>query len=232
MTAAATMWDLSLRKQWRHGSLCFDLDVRLATAAPSVALLGPSGAGKTQTLRLIAGIARPDAGRVAIAGRVLGDSDAGVWLTPQQRRLAFVFQDYALFPHLTLRQNIAFARHRGWRNPSRDAGAAAVERWIDTFALRDVADHHPHQLSGGQRQRAALARALVLEPTALLLDEPFAALDRPLRERLRDELKDLRAQLALPMMIITHDDDDARALADEVVHLIAGRVVGRSPEAT
>jgi molybdate transport system ATP-binding protein len=225
------IWDVSLRKQWHGDGTGFALDLQLTSPARNVVLFGPSGAGKTQALRMIAGITRPDAGRVVVEGRLLGDTATGVWLSPQARRLAFVFQDYALFPHLTVRQNIAFARRAGWRNPARDVDDAAVARWITDFGLQDVAGHHPYQLSGGQRQRTALARALVNEPAALLLDEPFAALDRALRDRLRDELKDLRDGLALPMLLITHDDDDVRVLADDVVHLEAGRVVKDRAEA-
>ncbi len=219
------MWDIAIRKQLRHGSSQFLLDVRFASDAPCVVLYGPSGAGKTQTLRVVAGISRADEARVAIGGTLLCDSARRLWLTPQQRRLACVFQDYALFPHLTVRQNIAFAAVPGWLNPRRDIADARVERWIEAFHLGPVAAHFPHQLSGGQRQRTALARALVTEPRALLLDEPFAALDKGLRERLREELKQLQAELRLPMLLITHDDDDVRQLAQQVVQLQAGRVV-------
>ncbi|MFY9513637.1 MAG: ATP-binding cassette domain-containing protein, partial [Rubrivivax sp.] len=212
-----TVWDIHLRRQLRHGDSRFELDVRFVSDAQRVVLYGPSGAGKTQTLRMIAGIAAPDAGRVCIAGRLLFDAAARVSLTPQQRRLACVFQDYALFPHLSVRQNIAFALARGWRNPSRQAADAAVERWIERFHLQGIADHHPHQISGGQRQRTALARALVNEPTALLLDEPFAALDKALRRQLRGELLELQTALQLPMLLITHDDDDVAQLAQQVV---------------
>jgi molybdate transport system ATP-binding protein len=136
-----------------------------------------------------------------------------------------VFQDYALFPHLTVRQNIASGLRRGWLNPARSFTDAAVERWIAAFHLEPIAGHYPHQLSGGQRQRTALARALVINPTALLLDEPFAALDKALRQRLRQELKELQEQLRIPLLLITHDDEDLRLLANDVVHLQGGRVV-------
>ncbi|MFO1267302.1 MAG: ATP-binding cassette domain-containing protein [Rubrivivax sp.] len=221
----------------RHGTARFELDVRFTSAARRVVIHGPSGAGKTPTLRMIAGITRPDRGRIAVAGHLLADSAAGHWLAPQARHLGYMFQDYALFPHLTGRQNIAFARRRGWTNPRRDSGRdadrdsadAAVDRWIATFHLEPVAAHYPHQLSGGQRQRTALARALVSEPRALLLDEPFAALDTRLRRRLRQELLELQQQLGLPMLLITHDEEEVRQLAEEVVPLHGGRVVDSMP---
>ncbi len=226
------IWDITLGKRLRHEAQRFDLDVSFASDAHRLVLFGPSGAGKTQTVKMLAGIVRPGHGRVAIAGRVLYDSASRLHLAPQARRLAYVAQDYALFPHLTVRQNIAFALQSGWLNPARDVADAAVERWVGAFHLQPVASHYPHQISGGQRQRTALARALVREPTALLLDEPFAALDRRLRLSLRDELRDLQAQLGLPMLLITHDDDDVKALADDVVHLQAGRVVTAAQVAT
>jgi molybdate transport system ATP-binding protein len=224
-------WHVALRKRLHHGSSRFDLDVHFRCAEARVVLYGPSGAGKTQALRMIAGISTPDAGQVRVAGRLLYDHAQGLALSPQARRLACVFQDYALFPHLTVRQNIAFARQRGWRNPGRQVHDPQVDGWIERFHLQGVADHHPHQLSGGQRQRTALARALVNDPTALLLDEPFAALDKRLRQQLREELRELQQALRIPMLLITHDDDDVRCLAERVVHLDAGRVVGASTDA-
>ena len=218
------MWDVALRKLLRHGSSRFELDLRFASGASRVVLFGPSGAGKTQTLRMIAGITPPDSGRVAVAGRVLFDAAAGISLSPQQRRLAYVFQDYALFPHLSVRQNIAFACRRGWRNPSRHLQQPRVAAWIERFGLQAVADHYPHQLSGGQRQRTALARALITAPKILLLDEPFSALDISLRRHTRTELAALQRQSGVPMILITHDMADAEALADEIWHMDKGRV--------
>ena len=231
MDAEAAVWDIRLRKQLRHGTSCFDLDVRFTSSSSRVVLFGPSGSGKTQTLRLIAGITAPDAGRVAVAGRVLYDDATGLSRSPQQRRLAHVFQDYALFPPLSVRQNIGFAARRGWRNPSRAAHDARVDPWIERFHLQAVANHYPHQLSGGQRQRTALARALINDPTALLLDEPFAALDKSLRQELRAELLQLQQTLRLPLLLITHDDDDVASLAQQLVRLDGGRVVeGKEPQ--
>jgi len=219
------IWDVELHRMLVHDRTRFDLAIRFASDAERLVLYGPSGAGKTQTLKMIAGIARPDSGRVAVAGRRLYDSASRASLSAQERRLGYVFQDYALFPHLTVRQNIAFGLRRGWLNPARSFTDPAVERWIGAFHLDAVAGHYPYQLSGGQRQRTALARALVNGPHALLLDEPFAALDKALAKRLRAELKELQEQLRVPLLLITHDDDDLRDLAHDVVHVQGGRVV-------
>lgn len=219
------VWEIALRKTLRQGSSTFDVDVSFQSRAQRVVLFGPSGAGKTQTLRMIAGIVVPDEARIAVSGRVLCDTGNGTRTTPQQRHLAYMFQDYALFPHLTVRQNVAFALRKGLLNPGKGVESDTVDRWISTFSLNTIAGHYPHQISGGQRQRTALARALVSDPAALLLDEPFAALDKGLRQRLREELKALQIELGLPMLVITHDDDDVRSLAEEVVCLEAGRVV-------
>ncbi len=219
-----SIWDIALRKRLQQGPSRFELDVRFRSDALRLVLHGPSGAGKTQTLRMIAGMLRPDAGHVRIDAHALLDTARGLDLSPQRRRLGYVFQDYALFPHLDVRQNIGFALAGGWLNPRRRARDPRVEAWLERFGLGGVAGHLPHQLSGGQRQRTALARALVNEPQALLLDEPFAALDKALRRQLRGELLALQQSLQLPLLLITHDDDDVRELAQDVVELDAGRV--------
>ena len=218
-------WDFSLVKNLRHEDRSFELRIHCRSDANKLVLFGPSGAGKTMTLKMIAGLLKPDSGHVRLAGETLFDSTTGIDLSPQARRLAYVFQDYALFPHLNVRQNIAFALHTGWRNPLRSTAHAAVERWLRAFSLKSVEQFYPHQLSGGQKQRTALARALVSQPRALLLDEPFAALDKALRHSLRSELAQLQAELKTPMLLITHDEDDITNLADEVVHIAAGQVV-------
>ena len=137
----------------------------------------PSGAGKSLTLRAVAGLLRPDAGRIDINGRALFDSAQGICLPPQSRRVAYLFQDYALFPHLTVAQNIAFGMRRGWHNPPRKQVSEQARRWVDAFELGAIVGSYPSEISGGQKQRVALARALMLEPDILLLDEPFSALD-------------------------------------------------------
>lgn len=216
------IWDVQLGKTLRHGHSRFELQVSFRCEASRLVLFGPSGSGKSQTLRMIAGLVRPDEGHIRVAGRTLFAHADNIDLAPRLRRLAYVFQDYALFPHLTVRQNIAFALRRGWRNPGRRVCQDVVEHWIQAFGLQSVATHFPDRISGGQRQRTAIARALVNAPTALLLDEPFAALDQNLRAHLREELAGLQTQLNIPMLLITHDEGDVRALADEVVHLRNG----------
>ncbi len=207
----------------RAGKRTFDLQVNIQTASKRLVISGPSGAGKSMTLKVVAGLLRPDQGHIKFRDLTLFDKTAGIDTTPQQRRMAYVFQDYALFPHLNVRQNIAFGLARGWRNPRANVDSPEVARWLQAFQLAPVAHQFPDQLSGGQRQRTALARALVGAPHALLLDEPFAALDARLRENLRDELRDLLQELDLPMILITHDDSDVRALGGDVIYLNEGR---------
>ena len=218
-------WDVAIRKTLGTGPQRFELDVAFRSDVERLVLFGPSGAGKTMTLKAIAGLVRPDAGRIAMAGETLFDAERGIDTPPRRRDCGYLFQEYALFPHLNVRQNIAFGLDPGWRNPRRDGGGAAVDRWLDALELRALAERFPDQLSGGQRQRVALARALAGAPRALLLDEPFAALDEPLRNRLRAELAELQARLALPIVLITHDPADVDAFADDVVHIDAGNAI-------
>jgi molybdate transport system ATP-binding protein len=219
------VWDVVIRKRFAAGPRRFDLDIGFRSSARRLVLFGPSGAGKSVTMRALAGLLKPDSGHVQLNGSTLFDADAGIDHAPQRRRLGYVFQDYALFPHLTVRQNIAFGLRRGWRNPPQRDGDDEVGHWLRRFELEAFAHCLPAQLSGGQRQRTALARALVIEPRALLLDEPFAALDRALRARLREELLQLQAGLGVPLVLITHDEEDLRLFGGEVLHLAHGRVM-------
>ncbi|MFA5664568.1 sulfate/molybdate ABC transporter ATP-binding protein [Castellaniella sp.] len=197
-----------------------------STESHRMALFGPSGAGKSLTLQAIAGLLQPDRGHIRLGGRTLYDSQAGIHLTPQQRRLGFLFQDYALFPHLTARQNILFGLRHGWLNPApRAALPETARRWIAAFHLESLLERYPDQLSGGQRQRIALARALATRPRLLLLDEPLSALDATLRGHLRNELRALQQAIDIPTILITHDPDDAAALADVVFHMDHGRIL-------
>lgn len=217
--------NLAFRKTLQAGNRRFMLDIRWESNHARVVILGPSGSGKSMTLKAIAGLIQPDEGLIQLDGRTLFDDKAHIDLPARDRQLAYVFQDYALFPHLNVRQNIGFGLHKGWLNPQQGKPLPKVEHWLRVLQLQNVANQFPDQLSGGQRQRVALARALVTQPRALLLDEPFAALDANLRQRLRAELDALQNELAIPMIIITHDPEDARALGGDTLCLADGQVL-------
>ena len=182
-------------------------------------LLGPSGCGKTTVLRCIAGFERPAAGRITAAGRPL--YGPGVHLAPEHRRIGMVFQDYALMPHLDVAGNVAFGLGRGGRGRH----AARVAELLALVGLPSLERRFPHELSGGQQQRVALARALAPEPALLLLDEPFSNLDASLRERLAIEVRDILKALGTTALVVTHDHQDAFAVADDVGVLNAGRLL-------
>ena len=220
------MWlDLQIRRTMRAAGQTFQLDISARCTQPRVVLFGPSGAGKSLTLKSIAGLLRPDDGHIRLHDAALFDAAHGVDLPPQRRQLGYVFQDYALFPHLTLRQNVAFGLQRGLFNPRRTARVSAVEHWLDALRIAHVADLLPVEASGGQRQRTALARALVTQPRALLLDEPFAALDHALRDHLREELAAVLDDTGIPLLLISHDPQDVAVFGGQVVALEDGRVL-------
>ena len=194
-------------------------DVSL-TVAPGelVALVGPSGSGKTTLLRMLAGFARPDAGTIAIGGRIV--AGPAVHVPPERRSVGLVFQADACFPHLTVRGNVAF----GLRRTPRRARRARVDRLLALVGMEALADRHPHELSGGQRQRVALARALAPRPSVVLLDEPFAHLDAPLRAELRLQLRAVLAEEGATAVLVTHDRIEALSVSDRVAVLAAGRL--------
>jgi molybdate transport system ATP-binding protein len=196
------------------------LDVRLAVGREAVLLAGPNGAGKSTLLRLLLGLETPSGGRVLLDGRVLFDSAAGIELPPEDRFLGYVPQDYALFPHLDVRDNVAFGLARLGRNERR----ARTQAVLDSLELASLARRRVQTLSGGERQRVALARALAPQPRALLLDEPFAALDAQARQKLRRSLSQRLAEWGLPALIVSHDPADA-PIGQRLVVLEQGRVV-------
>jgi molybdate transport system ATP-binding protein len=196
-----------------HPLRSFSLELTLAVAGDAVALAGPSGAGKTSVLRAVAGLLRPERGRVTLDGEVWLDTEHRIDVAPEERSVGYVFQDYALFPHLTVAQNVGFGRREG------------VPELLDRFRIANLAKAHPHELSGGERQRVALARALARRPRVLLLDEPTAALDAHTRAAVRLELRDLLHEVGIPTLLVTHDFEDAAALAARVGVLVEGRLV-------
>ena len=195
-------------------------------AGAMICLLGPSGCGKTTLLRLIAGFEEPDAGTIELVGRQV--SAPGHVVAPEKRQIGMVFQDYALFPHMTVAQNIVFGL---FRRPASHRQRRLADL-LKLVGLEDMAERYPHELSGGQQQRVALARALAPGPQLLLLDEPFSNLDVNLRRQLRQEMQEVLRQTNMTTVLVTHDQEEALSLADKVAILDAGRVVQYgSPEA-
>lgn len=187
-----------------------------------MAVLGPNGAGKTTLLRVVAGLVPVDEGRVECGGRVFEDTATGTWLTPEARRVGFVFQDHGLFPHISVLDNVAFGLRA--RGVDRKTANAKAHEWLERVELATYATSRPSVLSGGQSQRAALARVLVTEPQVLLLDEPLAAVDASGRLELRRALREHLSSFAGVRLIVTHDPLEAASLAERVIVLEDGRV--------
>ena len=205
----------------------FILDVSWAAGDEVVTLFGPSGAGKTLTLQCLAGLMRPDSGRIVVNGTVFFDGERGVDVPTQERRLGYVFQGYALFPHLSVRDNVAY----GLRRLSASTRRRRTQEVLERLGLADLASRRPRELSGGQQQRVALGRALAPDPALLLLDEPLSALDLPLRQALRDDLRAVLAEWRTAAVLVTHDFTEAYRLGDRIVVYEDGRVIQAAPRA-
>jgi molybdate transport system ATP-binding protein len=212
------MIQASISKRLHGANGEFELDVDLEVAEGEfVALFGPSGVGKTTLLRCLAGLGKPDQGKLVVNGETWLDSAVDINLPPQQRHVGYMFQDYALFPNMTVRGNLEFALRKG-------ADKTRVAELLDLMGLSELQHRKPETLSGGQKQRVALARALASEPRLLLLDEPFSALDEEIRSRLHDEVLRLQRQFGLTAIIVSHDVGEVYKLASRVMVMEAGRL--------
>ena len=203
----------------------FSLDVSLALRNELTAIFGPSGSGKSLTLQCIAGLLKPDSGRIVINDRVVFDSSQRLNLRPQERKVGYLFQNYALFPHLSVQDNIEY----GLQGLLKEERKHRVKGMIATMRLEGLESRHPSELSGGQQQRVALARVLVTEPQLLLLDEPFSALDSPIRSRLHAELLQILRGLPITTILVTHDLSEAYTLSEKMIVYDAGRVLQTGP---
>ena len=203
--------EVSVKKALPH----FEIDVSFTVGAGELKIIiGPSGAGKSTIIRMIAGLERPDQGVIAYNGTSWVDREQGIFLPPQKRRLGFVFQDYTLFPHISVYKNVAFSAH----------DEAEVERQLKRFGIWHLRDRMPNRISGGERQRCAICQNLVRNPKVLLLDEPFSALDVENRRRLRKELKALKEELSIPIIHVTHDLNEALVLGDDIISIVRGKL--------
>ncbi len=206
--------NLQIRVRKRLSQFDLSLDI-VCPGQRMTVVIGPSGAGKTTLMRIIAGLERPEEGFIRFGNEVWLDTARRIFLPPRKRRLGYVFQDYPLFPHLNIYENASFAA---------GAGKKGVRKLLARFGIGHLGDSKPNAVSGGERQRCALCQALAREPRLLLLDEPFSALDVFTRRDLRDQLRQMKEDLSIPIVYVTHDVNEALYLADDLLPIVDGRV--------
>jgi molybdate transport system ATP-binding protein len=216
--------EVDIRKTLRSRDRSFSLEAMFASQDDLTVIFGASGSGKSLTIQSIAGLVRPDSGRISVGGELLFDDSQGVDLPTRERHMGYLFQDYALFPHLSVSENIAYPLKKTWYFSLLPGQRQKVAEIMDSFEITHLAASYPSELSGGQKQRVALARALIKKPSILLLDEPFSALDSLLRHRMRMELLEIRQKFGVPLVVITHDPADVEVFADTLVEFENGRV--------
>jgi molybdate transport system permease protein len=221
-SAASATFEIEVEKALTN----FSLKVAFQAGKGAVGLLGPSGAGKSMTLRMIAGIVTPDSGRIVLNGRVLYDSETGRNISAARRRIGVVFQDYALFPHMTVAENIGF----GLSALEEEERQERVESQLESMHIAELAGRYPKEISGGQRQRVAIARCMATEPRALLFDEPFAALDPHLRRRMEEQLRETLAGYKGAVIFVTHDMEEAFRFCGDLLVLDGGQVIASGPK--
>ena len=207
----------------------FTLDLDLKVDNRIMVLWGPSGAGKTTVLNCLAGLVKPSSGFIKINNRMLYSSGEKINVSVRFRNIGYLFQDYALFPHMTVKQNVLYGLK--CKKHARGESAPDPLELLDSFGVGHLVDRYPRQLSGGEKQRVALARALIVQPELLLLDEPFSALDKTTKQNLRRELKKLHRQWRIPFVLVTHDEEDAGFLGDRILFLENGQSRESTPQA-
>ncbi|PJZ53496.1 ABC transporter ATP-binding protein [Leptospira adleri] len=210
-----TLWDRKRK---------FFLDLEFSFQKDFLLICGPSGAGKSLTLKTIAGLIRPDLGRISLNKNVFFDEERKVDLSAQRRNIGYLPQGYSLFPHLSVRKNIEFPLRRLFFSRIRNQDREKIEEILELFEIRNLSESYPKNLSGGQKQRVALARALVKRPDILLLDEPFAALDSELKDKMRNELRKIQKLYRIPILIVSHDRDDSSFFSGESITIENGRI--------
>lgn len=215
---------MSLSVRLHHRFTSVEIDVAFETVSPGLTVLfGPSGSGKSTVIAAAAGLLRPDLSRIVVDGKVLDDTEAGIWLTPEQRRIGLVFQDARLFPHMSVATNLRFGLRRA------PPGPVPFDKVVELLGIGRLLDRRPHTLSGGERQRVAIGRALLAQPQLLLMDEPLASLDEARRSEIMPYLARLKTALKLPILYVTHAFGEVTELADSIVLLEAGHVVASGP---
>ncbi|TGM12754.1 ATP-binding cassette domain-containing protein [Leptospira selangorensis] len=215
---------VDIRKKLSDGNRKFELDVQFEFSGEFQVLYGPSGAGKSLTLRALAGLLKPDSGRISFADAVYFDSSSKKYTPPQKRNLGYVPQSYGLFPHLTVRKNIEFGLNKIF-HATKKKDKETVSYLMNLFEIEETSESYPKHLSGGQKQRVAIARALARDPKILLLDEPFAALHTDLRQKMREELKSLRHKISMPIFLISHDPKDLEYFGTSALYMEDGRII-------